>query len=122
MDRKTLREGGNFENNSSLIQAIVYHASVSDEIDPTTSCANNYHLDLVPVVWNLADHFNLTRVLIDDPGEEITALHSIWMLLSSDPDLLNVPEITERSSPMENYKTNIRIWTDDYSNLFQILK
>ena len=83
---------------------------------------SNHHLDLVPVVWNLADHFKLARVLIDDPGTEITAIHSIWMLLSPDPGLLNVPEITGRSTPMEKYKTNIRMWTDDYSNLFQILK
>ena len=83
---------------------------------------SNHHLDLVPVVWNLADHFKPVRVLIDDPGTEITAIHSIWMLLSPDPGLLNVPEITGRSTPMEKYKTNIRMWTDDYSNLFQILK
>jgi hypothetical protein len=83
---------------------------------------SNSHLDLVPVVWNLADHFKLARVLIDDPGKETAAIHSIWMLLSADPGLLNIPEITSRSSPMEKYKTNIRMWTDDYSNLFQILK
>ena len=83
---------------------------------------SNHHLDLVPVVWNLADHFKLARVLIDDPGTEITAIRSIWMLLSPDPGLLNVPEITGRSTPMEKYKTNIRMWTDDYSNLLQILK
>ena len=76
----------------------------------------------MPVVWNLADHFKLARVLIDDPGTEIAAMHSTWILLSSDPGLLNVPEITGRSYPMEKYKTNIRMWTDDYSNLLQILK
>lgn len=83
---------------------------------------SNYHLDLVPIVWNLADHFNLTRVLIEDPGKDMAAIRSVWMLLSSDPNLLNIPVITSRSSRMENYKTNILIWTDDYSNLFQILK
>jgi len=83
---------------------------------------SNSHLDLVPVVWKLADHFNMTRVLIDDPGRDIAAIHSIWMLLSSDPYLLNVSIINDRSSPMKNYRTNIRMWTDDYSNLFQILK
>ena len=44
-----------------------------------------------------------------------------WAILNH-PGLLNVPEITGRSGPMEKYKTNIRMWTDDYSNLFQILK
>ncbi|MHB1347529.1 MAG: spermidine synthase [Candidatus Humimicrobiaceae bacterium] len=83
---------------------------------------SNYHLDLVPVVWNLADHFNMTRVLIEDPGKDMAAIRSVWMLLSSDPNLLNTPVITSMGSRMDNYKTNIRIWTDDYSNLFQILK
>ena len=83
---------------------------------------SNRHLDLVPVVSGLADHFKLSKVLISDPGAELAASPSIWMLLSPEPALLEVPEIISRSYPIEEHKTGIRIWTDDYSNLFQILK
>jgi hypothetical protein len=82
----------------------------------------NRYLDLVPVVWTLADHFNLSRVLIDDPGDYADTAHSIWMLLSRNPDQLAVPAIQSRATPMYGYVSHIRLWTDDYSNLFQILK
>lgn len=83
---------------------------------------SNRHLDLVPVVWTLADYFNLERVVIDDIGNYESAFPSLWMLLARDPELLSAPEIVIKSKNMENYETNIRLWTDDYSNLIQILK
>jgi hypothetical protein len=83
---------------------------------------SNSFLDLVPVVWTLADHFNLSRVLINDPGNGTTIFSSIWMLLARDPALLQTHAIKERTTPMLNYTPHIRLWTDDYSNLFQILR
>jgi hypothetical protein len=44
------------------------------------------------------------------------------MLLARDPALLNVPAIQSRATPMQDYTPHVRLWTDDYSNLFQILK
>jgi hypothetical protein len=82
----------------------------------------NRHLDLKPVVWTLADHYHLGYVLIDDPGDYSTTSHSIWMLLSPDPSRLEVPAIQGRAAPMDGYVSRVRLWTDDYSNLFQILK
>lgn len=82
----------------------------------------NRHLDLVPVVWTLARHFDLSFVLIDDPGGAPAISRSIWVLLARDPALLAAPAIQARAVPMEGYTTDIRLWTDDYNNLFQILK
>jgi hypothetical protein len=83
---------------------------------------SNRSLDLVPVVWTLADHFSLNRVLIDDNGDGIATAHSVWVLLSPNPALFENPPISTRAKPMDGYTTHIRLWTDDYSNLFQILK
>jgi hypothetical protein len=44
------------------------------------------------------------------------------MLLSRDSAVLNVPAITSRATPMAGYTTSIHLWTDEYSNLFQIMK
>jgi spermidine synthase len=82
---------------------------------------SNRHLDLVPVVWSLANQFNLSRVLIDDPGNGITTNRSQWVLLARSPSLLTVPQIATRATPMSGYSPHIRLWTDDYNNLFQIL-
>ena len=82
----------------------------------------NGYLDLLPVVWDLADHFKLNRVVIEDPGDVHYTSASTWVLLASDPTVLAVPAIASRASPMAGYTTSLRLWTDEYSNLFQILK
>ena len=83
---------------------------------------SNRRLDLVPVVWTLANHFNLARVLINDPGDGVITYPSSWILLASDPDLLANPAIASRAESMDNYVSHVGLWTDDYNNLFQILK
>lgn len=83
---------------------------------------SNRHLDLVPVAWTLADHFNLNRVVIDDPGDGSITARSLWVLMAINPDLLASPEISSRAMVLLDYAPRIRLWTDDYSNLFQVLK
>lgn len=83
---------------------------------------SNRHLNLVPVVWTLADHFGLERILINDSGMEPDTSPSQWMLLARDPSLLETPGLRSHASPMSGYVSPVRLWTDDYSNLFQILK
>ena len=82
----------------------------------------NQHLDLQPVVWQLAREFNLKMTVIYDAAESGLGYPSIWVLASRDSGLLSNPAILSRAQPMENYSTNIRLWTDDFSNLFQILR
>ena len=82
----------------------------------------NRHLDLVPVVWTLADHFGLSRVVIKNPGDGVITYPSIWMLMARDPALLANPAIASRAEPMSGYVSHVRLWTDEYNNLFQILK
>ena len=47
---------------------------------------------------------------------------SEWLLLTANQEILNIPQIRERALGYEGYSTAIKIWTDDYSNLFQILR
>ena len=83
---------------------------------------SNRRLDLVPVVWSLADHFGLARTLINDPGNGVITYQSSWFLLARDPVLLANPAIATRAQAMSGYVSHVRLWTDDYNNLFQILK
>jgi len=64
----------------------------------------------------------LFRVLIESAGDGMHGFRSIWMLLARDPALLENSAIARASTPMSGYKTAIRLVTDDYSNLFQILR
>lgn len=83
---------------------------------------SNRHLDLVPVLWQLAKYDGLAIVVIHDEGDGQRAFPSDWVLMSVDPGLLKAPAIAQRARPMDGYTTSIRLWTDDFSNLFQILK
>lgn len=82
----------------------------------------NLHLDLQPVFWQLAQFYNLNMIRVDDPGDSDGGYASHWILLSPDPGILQVPAIQAGSADLEGYSTDVRLWTDNYSNLFQILK
>jgi hypothetical protein len=83
---------------------------------------SNLHLDLKPVFWQLAKHYGLQMVLVDYPGDNKGGYPTEWLLLARDPALLQIPALQAHAEDMNNYSTNIQLWTDDYSNLFQILK
>jgi hypothetical protein len=83
---------------------------------------SNRHLNLVPVVWTLADHLGLSRVVISDPGSLPDTFPSLWMLMSRDPSLLDAAGILSHATPMNGYVSPVKLWTDDFSNLIQILK
>ena len=82
----------------------------------------NLHLDLQPVFWRLAQYYGLSMVRINYPGDSNGGYASHWILLSRDPALLEIPAIQDRALDLNGYSTNLKLWTDDYSNLFQILK
>jgi hypothetical protein len=85
---------------------------------------SNKHLNLKPVLWQLAQFYDLEFALVsklsqeDDPA----AYPSEWVLLTRNSALLQAPVLLNVADPMEGYTTDIRLWTDDYSNLFQIIK
>lgn len=82
----------------------------------------NLHLDLQPVFWQLAQYYDLSMVRIDYSGDSRGGYASHWILLSRDPARLNVAAIQERAVDLSSYTTDLKLWTDDYSNLFGILK
>ncbi len=83
---------------------------------------SNYYLDLFPVFWQLAKHYKLHMAVIPTAGDGKRAFPTDWLLLARNPALLEIPAIAQRAITMQNYTTKIPLWTDDFSNLFQILK
>jgi hypothetical protein len=77
---------------------------------------------LQPVFWQLAKYYELSIVRVNYEGDSNGGYASHWILLSRDPVLLDIPAIQARAVDLYGYSTNLRLWTDDYSNLFQILK
>lgn len=82
----------------------------------------NLHLDLQPVFWQLAKYYGLNMARVNYEGDSNGGYASHWILLARDPTLLASPAVQNRAVDLSEYSTNIQLWTDDYSNLFQILK
>lgn len=82
----------------------------------------NLHLDLQPVLWQLARYHQLHIARVEYEGDGLGGYASHWILLAADPAFLEIPAIREHSVALDGYSTDIPLWTDDYSNLFQILK
>jgi hypothetical protein len=83
----------------------------------------NKHLDLLPVLWQLAHYYNLGLVVVTTQGDlEHGVFPSQWVLMSPDPAMLENPAIAKYADPLPGYASKVSLWTDDYSNLFQILR
>jgi hypothetical protein len=82
---------------------------------------SNRYLDLRPVVWKLADHFNLGAALIDAPGDGERSRRSLWVLATHNQAFLDQPAIASRTSPPPDVPATFRLWTDEYSNMFHLL-
>jgi ABC-type phosphonate transport system ATPase subunit len=81
----------------------------------------NRFLRLAPVVKRLADDQGLHTLLIIDEAEKSDLSKTDWVLVTRDPTLLTRAEIAEGNEPIEEIP-GMAVWTDDFNNLFQILK
>ena len=81
----------------------------------------NRYLDLVPVVQELADAAGLHAVLVADDGEEPMGSRSDWVLLSDSETKLEAEPIEEAEEAIEP-RAGLRLWTDDFNNIVQVLK
>jgi SAM-dependent methyltransferase/MFS family permease len=82
---------------------------------------SNRFLDLPPVLDAIANHHKLAAMMVEDPAQKDNGLHSssTWVLLSRS-NAAFVPLAGELTAlpPQPSW----RLWTDDYSNLTQVLK
>lgn len=75
---------------------------------------SNRYLNLAPVVAGLAESYHLQSRRVCDGL-------SLWILLSKNPAMLDLPHLAEKSGPILGIKSPL-LWTDDYSNLFQVVQ
>jgi spermidine synthase len=84
----------------------------------------NRYLDLAPVVAEAAAANGFTGIVVDDDGnDENYYSPSSWILLSRAPAIFNHVNFQDRWSVSDlKRKPGFRVWTDDYSNIVQILQ
>jgi hypothetical protein len=81
----------------------------------------NRFLKLAPVVKRIAEAFELRTVLISDEAEDSDFSKTDWVLVSRDGALLEREDIARAGEAIPDIP-GLRVWTDDYNNLFRILK
>jgi hypothetical protein len=81
---------------------------------------SNRYLELKPVVRGLADAFACDASLVD-VSDDGPYWGSTWVLLAPRGDVLARSGIDDDAETLESNKA-VRLWTDDYSNLFQVVR
>jgi len=83
---------------------------------------SNRYLDLVPVCARGAEKLGKDAMVVDDDGEEASYMSaSTWVLVTAHPEWFRSASFTGADMHRAVAPANFRTWTDDYSNLFQIL-
>ena len=81
----------------------------------------NRFLRLAPVVKMIADEQGLQALLIVDEAEESDLAKTDWVLVTRNGKLLAREEIASAATAIDTIP-RLGVWTDDYNNLFRILK
>ncbi len=81
----------------------------------------NRFLTLAPVVKRIADELGLHTALVVDDAEESGFSKTDWVIVTRDKSLVEKEAIAQKSTGIDPIP-GLRLWTDDFNNLFQILK
>jgi SAM-dependent methyltransferase len=83
---------------------------------------SNQYLDLAPVVQQLALFYGYPAVLVRSPKDDDRLLASAtWVLVTHNRAFLEHPEISNAIEPIPP-RPGLRLWTDDYNNLLQVIR
>jgi hypothetical protein len=80
------------------------------------------YIDLVPVMWQLAHYYQLSIVVIPSEADAQGASPALWVLMSRSDAEFQLPAIANSVFSLQGYTTRVPLWTDDFNNLFQILR
>lgn len=82
---------------------------------------SNKHLDLEPVVQMAADSLQKVARVVDTDDEDNEVFGATWVLVTADRSFFGKPLLGTAAASVHSAR-HVRLWTDDYSNLFRILK
>jgi hypothetical protein len=83
---------------------------------------SNDFLSLAPVVEQLALNAGMQAVRVISVEDRTTqALDAEWVLLTTNAEFLANPAVVRARVPIR-VPAGLRLWTDDYSSLFPIIK
>jgi len=81
----------------------------------------NRYLQLAPVVKLLADEVGMEAVLITDDPDDPHLSRTDWVIVTKNRDFINDPDVVAKRAKIDPIK-GLTPWTDDFNNLYRILK
>jgi hypothetical protein len=84
---------------------------------------SNKYLDLTPVMERAADAYGKTGIVYhwEPPDEDFLCFSSSWTLIMNPSVAAGHPELLEHAQVLKPGRP-FRVWTDDFSNMYSILK
>jgi hypothetical protein len=84
---------------------------------------SNRYLDLAPVCAAGAEHFHKAAYTVNDDGGLASYFSSsTWVLVTADTSWFQTPQFADADIAKTKTQERFRDWTDDYSNIVQILR
>ena len=83
---------------------------------------SNMYLDLAPVIDKSAKELGKhTLVIVNAEDEKRLIYQAEWVLMVSNPAILDAPELKAVGRKITP-RPDLRLWTDDYSSIFQVFQ
>ncbi len=82
---------------------------------------SNKYLNLEPVLWRIRDALGLKGIYVTGTAKGPLDFPSFWVMLSRDDTVLKDPKVALVTRDLQG-PAGFRLWTDDYSNLFQVIR
>ncbi len=93
-------------------------------VDPTNGIiavhVSSRHINLLPVVQGAAAYFQADSIIKYEEGEG-PIMSNCWILLARNPGVLSMAGLQQHLPP-DVKPLQPRLWTDDYSDLFRLIK
>jgi spermidine synthase len=83
---------------------------------------SNRYIDLKPVIQRLAEKVGMEAIAVNTAGNPETGAEAAdWVLLSATRETLEKPPL-QGAGKVFPQTPDVRMWTDDYSSFFRLLK
>ena len=83
---------------------------------------SSWFFDFEPLLHQMAEEFGLYSVLMQNPGGQFEDWGSRWFIMTRNEDFMAHPVVQQVDQQSDRARKTVRLWTDDYSSPFQLLK
>jgi hypothetical protein len=87
-----------------------------------TVLISSWHFDFQPLLTEMAKELGLQSVLVSNASNSAQEWGSRWMILTKNDQFMSQEFIQLMQQKMPESNGKVRLWTDDFSSPFQLLK